>query len=753
MNAAKWAYYARRLRTLRGNEPFYRLGSWARHAIEKRILRSDPLPMSWERLWSDRSDWLKTNRPTDDAECFNQALLEALPSHWWQDSNFWNVFSRLYPEGENRLISMAEKIFNGRFQLFRWKEVHRPKPIRWSETIESESSSDVWPDSYYSDIAVSHDPHRPDRDIKWCWELNRFQHLLWLGASWRLTGQDRFAALAREHLESWLNSVQYPFGVQWTSNLEVALRGLSFAWCHALCLNSPEWDIELLSRFIPCVHAHGVHLEKELTVHHTEGNHILGESSALYCLSSLYPLFSEAARWRERSIKILNRLVPRVIQSDGVYAEQSTGYFRFIAEFMLQVLLVDCGRGSQLSDIVRERLIRGLYFIQNVAADATEVPMIGDSDTGLALGWRLSDFWDFTPLLATGSVVLGEPQLARGIPRFPAESFLMLGEKGLQAFESQKSETIAGPDPASAGPIMVFPDGGYHISRDERFGVIFDAGPLGIAPAYGHGHADGLSFILHYEKRPVIVDPGTFVYNGPRVWRNYFRCTAAHNTVRIDGRDPVSPIETFRWSGPLKIEQAKPIRGEGWRILRGAVHWKRIVHRRYLIHVIDQGIIILDRIEGAGAHDLEWRLHFDPRWEVKTNAGGTFLCKKVPPTPFSRNSISRSSGSPNAAWCESLTAEFEVSRLDIGLVSRHPGEASVLQGSMDPMGGWYSRYYGSKVSAPTLTVKTKVQLPATMLAVVKPSDARLILPRDLPETLFARDLSDLLRLSCWHGGE
>ncbi len=208
--------------------------------------------------------------------------------------------------------------------------------------MESEAALEVWPPEYYSDIDVSHDPKRPDRDVKWCWELNRFQHLLWLGASWRLTGEDRFAVGAKEHLESWLDSVLLSGnGVQWSSNLEVALRALSLARCHILCSNSPAWDAPFLSRFIPCLYMHGVHLEKELTVHHTEGNHLLGECSALFCISTLYPLFLNSSKWCERSVRILNRLVPNVILPDGVYAEQATGYFRFVAEFLLAGSFLD----------------------------------------------------------------------------------------------------------------------------------------------------------------------------------------------------------------------------------------------------------------------------------------------------------------------------------------------------------------------------------------------------------------------------
>ena len=287
MNVARCVYYARRLRTLRIGEPFYRIDSWLRHRFEKRRYRSDPEAMSWERLWSRRNRWLRSSPSGDPVQDVNQALSEALPSQWWQDSSFWRTFSALYPTEKNRIVSMAERVLNGWFPLFQWKEVYMPEPVSWSATMESEGPSEVWPRQYFSDIDCSHNPRRPDRDVKWCWELNRFQHLLWLGASWRLTGEDRFAVHARAHLESWLESVQYPLGVQWSSNLEVALRALSLAWCHILCLNSPAWDQQFLSRFITCLYLHGVHLEKELDCPPHGGESLVGGmfGSLLHCHS------------------------------------------------------------------------------------------------------------------------------------------------------------------------------------------------------------------------------------------------------------------------------------------------------------------------------------------------------------------------------------------------------------------------------------------------------------------------------------
>lgn len=714
MNVARCVYFARRLRTLRIGEPFYRIGSWLRHWFEKRRYRSDPLAMSWERLWSLRNQWLRTGPSGDPDQDVNQALSEALPSQWWHDRSFWHTFAALYPLEKKRIISMAERVLDGWFPLFQWKEVYMPKPISWSATMESEGGSEVWPRQYFSDIDCSHDPKRPDRDVKWCWELNRFQHLLWLGAAWRLSGEERFAAEAKTHLESWLESVQYPLGVQWSSNLEVALRALSLARCHILCLNSRAWDAQFLSRFMPCLYLHGHHLEKELTVHHTEGNHLLGECSALYCIATLYPLFLNSSEWRRRSAAILNRLVPRLILADGVYAEQATGYFRFVAEFLLQVCFLARGSGSQLSETVRERLVNGLAFIRNLAPDCKDVPMIGDSDTGLAIGWRLSDFWDFTSLPAIGSVLLDQPLLAEGLPTFPAEAYLMLGENGLNLFESLRDKAMPRSDAASPSRLRIFPDGGYQVSKEDLFSVILDVGPLGISPAYGHGHADGLSFILNYRSMPVIVDPGTYLYNGRPFWRRYFRTSMAHNTIRIDGKDPVEPLETFRWSSPLKIAQESPIEGDGWRLLRGIVNWGRFVHRRFLIHVMGEGVIVLDHVNGSGKHQLEWRLHFAPCWTVRQETLGN------------------------------LAAEFDLNRLDIICLNCHSEELSILNGEIDPVGGWYSRYYGSKVAAPTVIGRVDVQLPSGVVTAIKSSAGVLDVPHDFPWNLLPPDTQDLL---------
>ena len=77
--------------------------------------------------------------------------------------------------------------------------------------------------------------------------------------------------------------------------------------------------------------------------------------------------------------------------------------------------------------------------------------------------------------------------------------------------------------------------------------MIVDVGPLGCPISSGHGHADLLSVQCVAFGEPILVDAGTGSYTADARWRNYFRSTAAHSTLRVDQRDHAQPAGPFRW--------------------------------------------------------------------------------------------------------------------------------------------------------------------------------------------------------------
>jgi hypothetical protein len=755
MRSGTARYYLRRLRHLQWPELSRRFRLWRQRQVERRQSRLDPEAMSVERVFSRRNQWLLPEAVSDPAMAAYDSLQAAYPSSSWLVPDFWRGFAQLYPDEVKQLVDRAESILAGRFLLFQWKHLELSMPPSWSSALTPNQPGEAWPDIYYGDLAFGHDPRHPELDVRWCWELNRFQHLLWLGAAWRLTGDERFPRVARGQLENWLEIERYPWGVHWSSNLEVGLRALSWMRCHVLCLNSRDWDSVFVNRLLSGLVIHAAHLEKELSLHHPHGNHLLGEAAALFCLSLAYPFFTDAGRWRETACFILNRIVPHLILPDGVYAEQSTGYFKFVCEFLFPVLEAAKHHGIPLSPLISERLYAGLQWIGSLSPADTETPMIGDADTGTAIGWRLADYWDSTPLMAAGAVMAKRPGLAKGIGSFPAESYLLLGNEARNAFGEMagqcrracpKSPSDCHPGasrgpveagqtwiPASAGitgkvsfdllghalkeeaeePLLQlrhFPHGGYQVSQSPEFFVVFDVGPLGLPPAYAHGHSDGLSFLLFHRGRRILLDPGTGLYNGPLEWREYFPSAAAHNTLTVAGAGPIERLDTFRWADALQIEARPPLKGSNWHLLQGSVRWRRFVHTRRILHVDGEGLIILDGVKGGGEYDLEFTFHFDPRWEIE------HASERHPATLF--------------ASCG----------LDLVFGSLSPVILTILKGSTSPMAGWYSPYYGNRIPSPSVIVRQRAMLPAYLVTIIKPYGSRVTIPGDVPNDRIPRGL-------------
>ena len=174
-----------------------------------------------------------------------------------------------------------------------------------------------------------------------------------------------------------------------------------------------------------------------------------------------------------------------------------------------------------------------------------------------------------------------------------------------------------------------FPVGGYFVQRsgwgdadrayaDERWSVL-DCGPIGEG---GHGHYDQLSVELMADGRPIVVDPGRYTYaEDDHGWRAWFKGTAAHNTVTVDGLDQ-TPYRRGKPKGPtstatLLWRHTEP----GLDVLCGRVESPRYdaVHTRTLAFVDDDHWVVHDRLRAP----IGPRLHraLAPR-PVRARPGG-----------------------------------------------------------------------------------------------------------------------------------
>jgi hypothetical protein len=334
-----------------------------------------------------------------------------------------------------------------------------------------------------------------------------------------------------------------------------------------------------------------------------------------------------------------------------------------------------------------KRIEAMLVYIASIMDVNGNVPMIGDADDGYVV--RLDPrpgFCRYRSLLATGAVMFGRGDFKAKAGGLDDKTRWLLGPHAEFAFEGLDTS-------AARLPIRRdFPDGGYYILGTEfetpaEIRLIADAGPLGYREIAAHGHADALSFTLSVGGIEFIVDPGTFAYHTESDWRSYFRGTAAHNTVRVDGRDQSQQGGNFMWLRKARAgcshwsTDAHADQFEGWHDGYAALP-DPVTHRRRIeLEKPTRRIVIEDTLEMKGAHDVELFFHFAEDCVVREEPKAL--------------SITRN-GRTLTVW------------LPDG------GEFEIVRGREAPIGGWISRAFDQKQPTPTVVWRARLSGPTQL---------------------------------------
>ncbi|MFN8123590.1 MAG: heparinase II/III-family protein [Thermoleophilia bacterium] len=135
----------------------------------------------------------------------------------------------------------------------------------------------------------------------------------------------------------------------------------------------------------------------------------------------------------------------------------------------------------------------------------------------------------------------------------------------------------------------------------------------------GHGHYDQLSVVLA-DGRALVTDPGRYTYaEDDAGWRRWFKGTAAHNTVCVDGLDQV-PYRRGKPRGPLPHARVLGRTSEpGLDLVTAAAEspCHDAVHTRTLAFVGRAFWVVHDRLRAATPHRYEARWHLGPDVPVR----------------------------------------------------------------------------------------------------------------------------------------
>ena len=202
-----------------------------------------------------------------------------------------------------------------------------------------------------------------------------------------------------------------------------------------------------------------------------------------------------------------------------------------------------------------------------------------------------------------------------------SESYLDLLELAADSFDDAELRYVATRGRVATPPserCADFPVGGYYVQRsgwgakeslpDERF-LVFGCGPLGDG---GHGHYDALAVEAYGHGHPLVVDPGRYTYaEGSPNWRHWFKGTAAHNTLSVDGLDQ-QPYRRGKPKGPLMSSRLLDRQSvDGVDLVRGEVTSPAYdaVHRRTVAFVAGEYWLVFDSVRADRPHDYALRWH------------------------------------------------------------------------------------------------------------------------------------------------
>lgn len=310
--------------------------------------------------------------------------------------------------------------------------------------------------------------------------------------------------------------------------------------------------------------------------HDIGGNHVLRNAAALVIGGECLGDSQTVGR----GLKLLRRELARQVLADGGHEERSPSYHRQVHDDLEDVCVVERRANGQVPDWLQRTTARMGDWLTAIAGPGGDIP-------------ALNDGWDGPPL-----------ELAS--QRAPARDLAASGYLALQ-------------------------DGGTQ--------AVLDLGPLGPAHLPAHAHADALSLVLWADRRPVLVDRGSYSYAGPE--RDAYRGTAAHNTLTVDGRDQCTLWKGFRASF-MPTVQREQLRARSNAITVRATHDgfslgdEVVIHERTFVWLGADGVVVVDRLRAKRPHQTVSRLHFhesvaDPLGELPGDLRYTALGEGTPP--------------------------------------------------------------------------------------------------------------------------
>ena len=330
-----------------------------------------------------------------------------------------------------------------------------------------------------------------DKSALWNYNLHYFEYLLPLVNAFRESGNKQILMKTEEIILGWINANpvgQHPGWEPYPTSLRIVcwLSYYGYVW------NELSEDFRKI--FLSSLHEQYMFLSRNLEID-ILGNHYFENLKTLL----LAALFFKDEPVYEKVLGLFINECQEEILPDGMHFELSPMYHKVVFEGILRVAIA-----LDSVEKTNKEIIGFLQPMLDVAFSFEDgikrIPLFNDGGNNVAKSLQA--------LVETARVYFDLT------PSFKSQ----LKSSGFYIF------------------LIVF--------DDHKWKLIVDAGQPGPLYIPGHSHCDAMSYELFRDGNPIISNCGTFAYQCDK--RDFFRSTAAHNTVKICNKEQSQFWGNFR---------------------------------------------------------------------------------------------------------------------------------------------------------------------------------------------------------------
>lgn len=494
--------------------------------------------------------------------------------------------SQVYYRLSNR---MKRKLYNRKLLTFR---IHKDIKVQHNtdyllreldfnrEYLDGFDTADILTDRFTfinisNQVDLSNAWNNKELQHLWRYNLHYFEYLFKIAYEYSISNnQNQYYDKFKYLIENWINYNSFSYGDGWHP-YTVSLRLVNWISVYQVFEGQMKSDPYFDKKFKESMYLQYKYLQNNLEKD-VLGNHYFENIKALIIGSIFFEEFKVKDRFKKELLKQLDEQ----ILEDGMHFELSPMYHKIILEALIKITywFKNDSIYNQLIVYI-QKMIDVIYSLEE---NFGKTPAFNDSTDGISKDYKI---------------------------------LLFTCKKHFNLTPSFKS---------------ILKNSGYYIVEHKFSKLIFDVGDM--CPIYlpAHGHCDALSFELSVNNTPLIVNSGTYRYEGGK-WRDYFRSTNAHNTVTISDMDQSQFWGSFRVAKRIKKVRRKQFAYNGIEFYAGAyVAYHGAEHKRYIGYIGENMIIILDYVRAKYIDNIKNYLHFVPGTKIDiqdnaihlSNAGG-----------------------------------------------------------------------------------------------------------------------------------